>query len=246
MESAMKSVIKKTRRWRGVSLLILGLILPLTMNSVAQAASVRLGNVMSGTLISKKVQSIRERRYENLVEQHTDFSCGAASLATILKYAYQRPEVTENSVLAGMLEVSDPEVVMAQGFSLLDLKNYVETLGYRGRGYEVEPNTLDAISIPVIVLLDLDGYKHFVVMKKASGDRVYVGDPALGNRVMERNDFMAAWNSIIFAVVGEGFDQETALLDPRQPLTAHRMSDIFAPVPKQTLLDFGFRHADLF
>jgi predicted double-glycine peptidase len=245
MESAMKSALI-TGRWRWMPLLILGLILPAITDSVAQAASVRLGNVMSGTLINKDVQSIRERRFENLIEQHTDFSCGAASLATILKYAYQRPEVTENTVLAGMLEVSDPEVVMAQGFSLLDLKNYVQTLGYRGRGYEVEPDTLDAVSIPVIVLLDLDGYKHFVVVKKASGDRVYVGDPALGNRIMDRDDFMASWNNIIFAIVGEGFDQETVLLDPRQPLTAHRMHDVFAPVPRQKLLDFGFRHADLF
>lgn len=212
----------------------------------AQAATVRLGNLVPGTLVKKDVQSIRERRYENLIEQHTDFSCGAASLATILKYAYQRPGVTEESVLAGMLEVSDPEVVLARGFSLLDLKNYVETLGYRGRGYEVAPDTLDEVSIPVIVLLDLEGYKHFVVMKKASDDRVYVGDPALGNRVMERDDFLNAWNGIIFAIVGEGFDQQTALLAPRQPLTAHRLQDVFSPVPRQKLLDFGFRHADLF
>ncbi|MDN6180990.1 MAG: C39 family peptidase [Halomonas subglaciescola] len=223
--------------------LLLGLALPFLD---AQAASVRLGNIVSGTVISKDVQSIRERRFENLVEQHTDFSCGAASLATILKYAYQHPETTEQGVLAGMLEVSDPEVVLARGFSLLDLKNYVKTLGYRGRGYEVAPDTLDEISIPVIVLLDLEGYKHFVVVKKANGDRVYVGDPALGNRVMERDDFLDSWNGIIFAIVGEGFDRQTALLDPRQPLTAHRLQDTFAPVPKQKLLDFGFRHADLF
>ncbi|SFT60006.1 C39 family peptidase [Halomonas saccharevitans] len=229
------------KRW--MPLLALGLSLPFFD---AQAASVRLGNVMSGTVIQKDVQSIRERRFENLVEQRTDFSCGAASLATILKYAYGQPSVTEESVLAGMLEVSDPEVVRERGFSLLDLKSYVETLGYRGRGYEVAPQTLDEVSIPVIVLLDLEGYKHFVVMKKASGDRVYVGDPALGNRVMSRDEFMASWNSIIFAIVGEGFDRNTALLDPRQPLTAHRMQDVFAPVPRQNLLDFGFRHADLF
>ncbi|NAW33712.1 C39 family peptidase [Halomonas alimentaria] len=218
----------------------------LPIHDDAQAASVRLGNIVSGTVLQKQVQSIRERRYEHLIEQRTDFSCGAASLATILKYAYQRPGVTEESVLAGMLEVADPQVVMERGFSLLDLKNYVQTLGYRGRGYEVPAETLDEVSIPVIVLLDLDGYKHFVVMKKASGDRVYVGDPALGNRIMTRDDFMEAWNGIIFAIVGEGFDQQTVLLSPRQPLTAHRLQDVFSPIPRQKLIDFGFRHADLF
>ncbi|MBB3188828.1 C39 family peptidase [Halomonas cerina] len=212
----------------------------------AQAATVRLGNIVTGTLLQKDIQSIRERRFEHLVEQHTDFSCGAASLATLLKYAYPHPGMTEESVLAGLLEVADPAVVQERGFSLLDLKQYVETLGYRGRGYEVAPDSLEAISIPVIVLLDLDGYKHFVVLKKAQGDRVYVGDPALGNRIMDREAFLDAWNRIIFAVVGPGFDRQTALLDPRPPLTAHRLHDVVAPVPRQALLDFGFRHADLF
>lgn len=214
--------------------------------SDVQAANVRLGNVVSGTVINKDVQSMRERKFDTLVEQETDFSCGAASLATLLRYAYNQPEITEEDVLEGMLEVADPDVVMERGFSLLDLKNYVDRLGYRGRGYEVDTETLDEVAIPVIVLLDIDGYKHFVVMKKASDDRVYVGDPALGNRVMERDEFLAAWNNIIFAVVGEGFDTQTPLLDPDQPLTARRLTDVFAPVPEQDLLDFGFRHADFF
>lgn len=211
----------------------------------AQAAGVRLGTVVPGTMVTKSVESIRERRFANLIEQQTDFSCAAASLATILRYAYQHDEITEASVLEGMLEVADPELVRVQGFSLLDIKNYVEGLGFRGRGYEVAEDTLESVSIPVIVLLDLDGYKHFVVMKRASGDRVYVGDPALGNRVMRRDDFLEAWNGVIFAVVGEGFDRDTVLLSPRQPLTAHRMQDVFAPLTNQNLLDFGFRHADL-
>ena len=216
------------------------------VSQIPQAAVVQLSGVVPGTIVHKSVMSIRERRFENLVEQHTDFSCGAASLATILKYAYQHPDITENTVLAGMLAVSDMEVVRERGFSLLDLKNYVESIGLRGRGYEVTPETLDEVSIPVIVLLDLNGYNHFVVMKKASGDRIYVGDPALGNRVMSRDDFIAAWNNIIFAVVGEGYDRYSVLLDPRQPLTAQRLRDVFSPASREQLVDFGFRHSDLF
>ncbi|MCW4149590.1 C39 family peptidase [Halomonas sp. 18H] len=228
----------------GFMVLIIGVSLMLRPD-VSFGASMPMGNIMSDTMLHKKVESIRERRYRELVEQETDFSCGAASLATILKYAYQRDEVTEVSVLEGMMKIADPELVRVQGFSLLDLKNYVEKIGFRGRGYEVAPDTLDSVSIPVVVLLDIEGYKHFVVMKKASGDRVYVGDPALGNRVMSREDFMAAWNNIIFAVVGDGYDRNNPLLKPSQPLTAHMMGDVFAPVSTQNLIDFGFRHADL-
>lgn len=233
----------KLRNWSMVPLVALGIVFPW---QASDAGIVQIPGVVSGTLMTKDVQSIRERRYENLVEQRTDFSCGAASLATILRYAYEFSDTTETEVLSGMLMLADIELVQQQGFSLLDMKNYVESLGLRGRGYEVTPETLDEVSIPVIVLLDLDGYKHFVVMKKASDDRVYVGDPALGNRVMSRDDFMAAWNNIIFAIVGEGYDRYTALLDPRQPLSAHRMRDVFSPVSREQLVDFGFRHSDLF
>lgn len=212
----------------------------------AQAAPVQFAGVVPGTVVTKEVQSIRERRFENLVEQETDFSCGAASLATILKYAYGWTDVTEEAVLVGLMEVADPERVRQLGFSLLDLNNYVQSIGLRGRGYEIGPESLDEVSIPVIVLLDLDGYEHFVVMKKARGDRVYIGDPALGNKVMDRDDFLASWNNIIFAVVGDGFDTSTVLLDPAQPLTARRMTDVFSPVPEQQLLDFGFKHSEVF
>ena len=227
-----------------LSVVLVGMASALSLPALS--APIQFAGVVPGTIVTKEVQSIRERRFENLIEQETDFSCGAASLATILKYAYGWSDVTEETVLAGLMEVSDPERVRNLGFSLLDLNNYVERIGLRGRGYEIGPESLEEVSIPVIVLLDLDGYEHFVVMKKARGDRVYIGDPALGNKVMDRDEFVDSWNNIIFAVVGDGFDASTVLLDPAQPLTARRLTDVFSPVPKQQLLDFGFKHSEVF
>ena len=49
----------------------------------------QVGIVMpGGGLMYKKVESIRERKFANLVEQKTDFSCGAAALASILRQGY--------------------------------------------------------------------------------------------------------------------------------------------------------------
>ncbi|HEX5464275.1 MAG TPA: C39 family peptidase [Burkholderiales bacterium] len=212
----------------------------------AQADPLRIGNILSrsGPALQVHVTSMRAMRYVDMVPQHTDFSCGAASLATILKYAYGR-DVTEAEVVSGMFKVSDPAVVQREGFSLLDLKNYVETLGLRGRGYKVEAAVLDQIKIPVIVLLDIKGYKHFVVLKKVDGDRVYVGDPALGNRVMAREDFLESWNHIVFAVVGKGFIRDTVLINPPEPFTARRLAGHHTITHAQ-LIDFGFTRADLF
>jgi hypothetical protein len=213
--------------------------------SLSSAANMQFGGVVPGTMISKNIISMRERHFIDMVPQQTDFSCGAAALATILNYAYGY-DFSEADVIAGMLKVSNPELVQNKGFSLLDIKHYVETLGLRGRGYTVNPEILDRIKIPTIVLLDIRGYKHFVVLKKATPDKVYIADPALGNRVMDRQDFVDGWNKVTFAVIGNGFDRETILLRPKQPLTARNTVDTWRPLTDAELVEFGFYRSELF
>lgn len=231
----------------GLALRALLLLCLLSVMAVCtRAIAMPIGNVLpNGGEIRAPVLSMRALRFVNMVPQHTDFSCGAAALATILKYAYGR-DVTEQQVIAGMFKVSDPAVVREKGFSLLDMKRYVETIGFRGRGYRISPDVLDRVRIPVIVLLDIKGYKHFVVFKKATGDRIYIGDPALGDRVMARKEFLADWNRVVFAVIGKGFMRDTVLLNPPPPLTARRLVNAATVVTNAQLIDFGFTRADLF
>ncbi|MGY2288648.1 C39 family peptidase [Pseudomonas sp. SDO528_S397] len=198
-----------------------------------------------GGLIYKQVQSIRERKFSNLVEQKTDFSCGAASLATILRQAYWM-DVDEEHVIKGMLVNADQDLVRTQGFSMLDMKRYLESIGMRARGYRIAPQTLVTVKIPVVVLLEIRGYKHFVVMQRADSEWVYVGDPVLGNKRYSHNDFVKGWNGIVFAVLGEGYDKGNALLTPPLPLTAKNQLNEFAPVRDSELMDFGFIQSDFF
>jgi uncharacterized protein len=213
---------------------------------LAGAAPQQLGNVVPGAgVLKKSFLSMRELRYRDLVRQETDFSCGAAALATILKHAYGR-EITESQVIEAMMQVADQATVREQGFSMLDMKRYVEASGMRGRGYFVKAEALEKLQVPVIVLLDLRGYKHFVVHKKTAGERVYIGDPALGNRVMSKGEFIAGWNGIVFAVIGKGFDRSSVLLNPAEPLTLRQRAELVSPVGTAQLLEFGFSRAELF
>lgn len=211
----------------------------------ACAADVRLGLVVPGAgVLTKQVVSFRERRFESIVEQKTDFSCGAAALATVLRYAYGKT-IGEDEVVEQMLKVSNPEQVRAHGFSLLDVKRYVETLGMRGRGYKVGIDALTEVRVPVIVLLDYRGYKHFVVLRRVTPTSVYLGDPALGNRVMTRKDFAEGWNGVLFAIIGQDYNRNTALMQPREPLTVKNVST-FRPLSDAEMVDFGFIRADYF
>ena len=222
------------------------LILALLLASIAEASGVRFSSIVPGAgIINKQVTSLREQRYVNLVKQDTDFSCGAASLATILKYAYGM-DVSEESVLRGMLKVADPELVRQKGFSLLDIKRYVETLGMRGRGYDVKPETPRRVRIPTIVLIDIRGYKDLVVLQTMRDNKVYLADPALGNKIVTFDEFNKIWNGVVFAVIGKGFDRNTVLLQPEEPLTARGLAQAHIPPTNSELLRFGFTHADLF
>ena len=145
-----------------------------------------------------------------------------------------------------MLINADQDLVRTQGFSMLDMKRYLESIGMRARGYKIGPDTLLTVKIPVVVLLEIRGYKHFVVMQRAEKDWVYIGDPVLGNKRYSRDDFVAGWNGIVFAVLGEGYDKTNALLDPPTPLTAKTKMNEFRPVGDAELMDFGFIQSDFF
>ncbi len=220
------------------------LITPLT-SVQAQTAPKPFAALPNGTLIFKSITSMRERRFINLVEQETDFSCGAAALATLLNQAYGW-QFTEADVINGMLAEADHELVRTQGFSMLDMKRYAQTIGLRARGYRIEAERLEQIKIPSIVLLDVRGYKHFVIMQTSSDGWVYIGDSVLGHKKMTLEEFSKGWNGIVFAVIGPGYDRTNALLSPPEPLTAKHRLNQFKPVPDAELLDFGFIQSDFF
>jgi predicted double-glycine peptidase len=190
------------------------------------------------TLQYKQIESFKERKFRELVRQSTDFSCGAAAVATVFNYAYGR-HTSEQQVLVNMLKVSDARVVRTKGFSLLDMKRYVEALGMRGDGYQVPFESLYELKVPAIVLLDIRGYKHFVVLRKARDGYVQIGDPALGNRMMWRKEFETAWNGIVFAILGDNYDQNNILARPAEPLSARKLYAQRSPVYNAELYDFG-------
>ncbi|HEX8400473.1 MAG TPA: C39 family peptidase [Allosphingosinicella sp.] len=145
------------------------------------------------------VRSLEERRYETVVRQKYDFSCGSAAVATLLKYHYGDRH-DEETAFRGMWAEGDRAQIRRLGFSLLDMKLYMSKLGFRADGFKVSLEDIAKAGVPGIALLNIKGYKHFVVVKGVSKEEVLVGDPALGLRTMKRDDFKTAWNGVYFAV----------------------------------------------
>jgi predicted double-glycine peptidase len=77
------------------------------------------------------VRSVLEFRRENVVIQNWDLSCGAAALATLLRYQLGE-NISEKEIARALMRrdeyVDHPELLqLQQGFSLLDLKRYVQS-----------------------------------------------------------------------------------------------------------------------
>jgi predicted double-glycine peptidase len=205
----------------------------------ASAAEEVFGNVAGfPNVINVRVQSMREARFVNVVRQQADFSCGAAAIATILRFAYGE-DVSEASVLAGMFSVANPDVVRQRGFSMLDMKQYALQIGMQANGYRVNVDALYNLTVPGIALINMGGYQHFVVVKKATPRLVYVADPALGNRRLSGDDFQHQWNHIIFVLAGDNYRSDNPLLNIQPPAPVEAVAAaafLSQPLPNTALM----------
>lgn len=167
---------------------LLAITLLFFLAGAARAGSVYLPAL--GGLHLSNVESMREIAFSRTIRQQYDFSCGSAALATLLTYQYHDP-VNEQEIFMSMWENGDQEKIRQEGFSLLDIKNYLDQRGYESNGYEVPIDKLIENAVPAIMLISDHGYNHFVVVKGINNDRVLLGDPSAGARVLPREDFEA-------------------------------------------------------
>jgi len=182
---------------RAIPALLLGICIVAAADS--QAGDIRLSSNIGGA-VTVPVVSYQARPFLAVVRQEHDFSCGSAALATLLTFHYDRP-TTEREAFDAMYAVGDKAKIQREGFSLLEMKTYLESIGYQADGFRVSLDKVARVGVPVIVLIETRGYKHFVVIKGLLDDRVLVGDPARGVAVMSRADFMQLWkDGIVFAI----------------------------------------------
>ena len=212
----------KTTKWRRsaairVAIITLAMAAPL---AAADAANIETG----GGRVDIPLRSMKELRDQGLVRQRFDYSCGAAALATILRYGFGDP-VGEREILADLFRLlpEDEEALRRrEGFSLLDLQHVAQARGYKAQGFRLAPRYLAKLGGPVIVFIEPRGYKHFAVLRGVRGDRVYLADPARGNIRMPAYRFLESWldrsgTGIIFVI-----EPEDGLPDTEFPLSVPR------------------------
>jgi uncharacterized protein len=200
----MKRALAAGARFMGLGLMGLGLMAG-GLASPAQAATLEVRGPQDGGFSAQAV-SVREARFTRTLRQQFDFSCGSAAVATLLKYHYGVP-VGERDVFTSMYQRGDQKKIRKQGFSMLDMKQYLGRLGFTADGFELPIERLATEKVPAIVLLSDRGYKHFVVVKGVIRGRVLVGDPAMGTRAIPLQRFRRLWvNQILFVIYNKRED----------------------------------------
>ena len=166
--------------------------------TIATALSMSLPTV-TGTY-TVDVVSFKEARFRSVLRQQYDYSCGSAAVASLLTFHYDDPR-TEQQVFRAMWARGDQEKIKKQGFSLLDMKLYLEDNGYRADGFQLTWERLEKVGVPAITLINNNGYMHFVVIKGISDSDILLGDPVLGVRILSREKFNAMWQGgIVFLI----------------------------------------------
>lgn len=184
---------------------VLALTIALLSAATAVCAQTAYFPSMGIGAVTLPVTSIKQARLASTLLQKFDFSCGSAAIATLLTHHYDT-SVDEQTVFGEMYVHGDQAKIQHEGFSLLDMKRFLATRGFEADGFKQSLDQLQEARIPAIVLLNENGYQHFVVVKGLQGDRVLLGDPAQGTRVLSRKVFEAQWESKLLFVIHNRMD----------------------------------------
>jgi len=151
--------------------------------------------------IRKQIKPLSAFQSDRLVKQAYDYSCGSSALATLLRFQFGE-NLTEKQVIQGMLHYGDiKKIQRRRAFSLLDMKKFVNKLGYRGVGYKAKIEDLLEVDTPGIIPIKIFNYRHFTVLKGIHKGHIFLVDPWRGHSSYSLNQFQQMWyNNVIFII----------------------------------------------
>ncbi len=124
------------------------------------------------------------------VMQMEALECGAASLAMICAYYGKWLPLEQVRVDCG---------VSRDGSSALNIVKAAISYGFEAKGFRYEPEALrDTGIFPCIAHM---GFNHFVVLRGFKGEKVYVNDPAGGEKTMTFEEFDREFTGVILQFV---------------------------------------------
>jgi len=188
------------------------------------------------TSIRIPIQSWKTLRDARIVKQDLDYSCSAASLATLLNEFYGQ-SVTEEALLKAM----DKGDLRA---SFEDMQRALPQFGFKAQGFAASYEQLMRLKAPVVVFLKHRKDDHFSVLRGIDENTVWLADPSLGNRTYSKAQFLEMWQTRDDKDNAELAGKFLAVLPNKEGITAG--DDFFTKTPHrqsaQAIQQLSFRN----
>lgn len=188
------------------------------------------------TSIRIPIQSWKTLRDVRIVKQDLDYSCSAASLATLLNEFYGQ-SVTEEALLKAM----DKGDLRA---SFEDMQKALPQFGFKAQGFAASYDQLMRLKAPVVVYLKHRKDDHFSVLRGIDENTVWLADPSLGNRTYSKTQFLEMWQTRGDKDNSELAGKFLAVLPNKEDITAG--DDFFTKTPHrqsaQAIQQLSFRN----
>ena len=193
------------KRWLGAGLLVV-LCQTCWSTTTAEAQHYRAPVRDPNHTFQRGVMSYQELQRRNIVMQRRDFSCGAAALATLVRYYWGDPVTEETFLQAIDVLLTDPaerRERIENGLTMTDLRRAAVAEGYLATIGRLTFQKLRESRAPVIVGIVVGEYDHFVVYRGADDYYVYMADPARGNIRIPIWEFMQQWQENAVLIVAK-------------------------------------------
>ncbi|MGB9498831.1 MAG: C39 family peptidase [Dissulfuribacterales bacterium] len=165
------------------------------------AAGTNVSAAGTPVVIKNQIMPLNELQFSYITKQAYDYSCGSAALATLLN-SYLGENFSERQVIQGLMEYGNKKkIAERRAFSLLDMKQFVQKLGYDGNGYKADMKDLTELDVPCIIPIEFLGYRHFTILRGFHGNHIFLADPFRGNASYTISTFEKMWyQNVIFIV----------------------------------------------
>lgn len=176
---------------------------------------------------------------ELMILQSESYSCGAAALATLLTFFYDRT-VSEQAILtvaAGLMQQRN-KAIEPNGIDALALRDTLSHYGVESKGIQTDPATLVAYfkqgGLPVILQL-VQEQAHYVVAiglitANGTGDRLLVADPGWGYRSMTVEDLAIVHSGFVLVPLSAEIDTDR-LRQNQQGILSKSLSELDVEKP---------------
>ncbi len=145
-------------------------------------------NLDFSNLISQPRLDYKELRDLDIEKQDLDYSCGSASMATILRSFYGK-KVQEKDILDKLLKINKNGVATFDGLSQV-----ADSFDIKAVGMSIDFSKLKKLKVPAILYLKTDETDHFTVIRGINEKGlVHLGDPSWGNIKLQKEKFLKMW-----------------------------------------------------